>query len=199
MKTVAVYLRVSTEGIKSGREQTTESQKHDIDTYLKAKGITEFVVYEDLGISGKKRDRPQLNKMLNDCKMGKISTVVVFKLDRLARSLANLLEIVTIFQESEVEFVSVKDSIDMSTASGRLLFMVLGAVAEFECATIRERVMSGLAAAKSKGIKLGRPFKTGHQVAVDMRANGASVAEIEEHTGLSRKTIYRTLSKGAPQ
>jgi DNA invertase Pin-like site-specific DNA recombinase len=87
----------------------------------------------------------------------------------------------------------------MSTASGRLLFMVLGAVAEFEAATIRERVMSGLAAAKSKGIKLGRPFKKGHSVVAKMRGEGASVAEIEEHTGLSRKTIYRTLSKGAPQ
>jgi len=194
-KQVAIYLRVSTEGSKGGHTQTTDSQRVDIESYMKSKGITEFVTYQDKGISGRKRDRPELNRMLKDCKAGKVSSVVVYKLDRLARSLKDLLEIVTIFQELQIDFVSVKDSIDMSTASGRLLFMVLGAVAEFECATIRERVMSGLAAARSKGITLGRPLKKGHSVVAKMKAEGKSVREISEHTGLSRKTVYRALSQ----
>lgn len=194
-KQVAIYLRVSTEGAKNGREQTTDSQRLEIENYLKAKGITEFQIYEDKGISGRKRDRPQLNKMIADCKKGDIKTVIVYKLDRLARSLADLLEIITLFQKLKVEFVSVKDFIDMSTASGRLLFMVLGAVAQFECDTIRERVLSGLANAKSKGIKLGRPFKKGHSVVKKMKDEGKSVREIAEHTGLSVKTVYRSLNK----
>ena len=194
MKT-AIYLRVSTEGLKDGKEQSTDSQRLDIENYLKAKGISNFVIYEDKGISGKKRDRPELNKMIKDCKNCKISMVVVYKLDRLARSLSHLLEIITLFQELGVEFVSVKDSIDMSTATGRLLFHVLASFAEFEAATIRERVMSGLANARSKGVKLGRPFKNGHSVVGKLKNEGKSVVEIAAQTGLSRQSVYRTLNK----
>jgi DNA invertase Pin-like site-specific DNA recombinase len=105
------------------------------------------------------------------------------------------LELVTAFQELNIEFVSVKDSIDMATASGRLLFSILGAFAEFEAAVIKERVLSGLANAKSKGVKLGRPFKKGHSVVAKLRSEGRTVQEIAEHTGLSRPTVYRALTK----
>ena len=195
MKT-AVYVRVSTEGEKNGREQTTESQRIDIGAYLNAKGIHDFEVYEDLGISGRKKDRPKLNKMLADCKSGKISMVVVYKLDRLARSLSNLLEMVTLFQELSIEFVSVKDSLDMSTATGRLMFQILGAFSEFEAATIKERVLSGLASAKAKGVVLGRPLKSGHNVVKKLRDQGKTVKEISEITELSKKTVYRALKEG---
>jgi len=194
-KKVAVYLRVSTEGEKNGREQTTESQRIDIESYLNIKGISNFEVYEDLGISGRKRERPQLNKMLSDCKKGKISMVIVYKLDRLARSLDNLLEIVTLLQEQNVEFISIKDSIDMSTATGRLLFQVLGAFAEFEASVCRERVNSGLANARAKGVTLGRPKKNGHAVVNKLKAEGNSVIEIASLTGLSRQSVYRTLNR----
>ncbi len=193
MKQVAVYLRVSTEGSKDGRIQSTEMQKLEIESYLKAKGIIDFQIYEDKGISGTKRDRPSLNKLLTDCKNGKVSKVIVYKLDRLARSLSDLLQMVTLFQDSEVEFISVKDSIDMSTATGRLLFQILGSFAEFEAAVIKERVQSGIANAKSKGIQLGRPFKKGHSVVKKLKNEGKSVSEIATHTGLSRTTVYRSL------
>jgi site-specific DNA recombinase len=195
MKT-AVYVRVSTEGLKNGREQTTDSQLVDIEAYLKSKSITDFVVYQDLGISGTKRDRPELNRMIKDCKAGKISTVVVYKLDRLARSLTNLIELVGLFQESNITFVSVKDGFDMTCASGRLLFQILGAFAEFEASVTKERVLSGLASARSKGIILGRPMKKGHSVVKKMRDEGKTVKEIALHTGLSVKTVYKTLSRG---
>jgi len=195
MKT-AIYVRVSTEGLKKGREQDTGSQLVDIQGYLTSKGITDFEIYEDKGFSGTKRDRPALKRMLNDCRSKKISRVVIYKLDRLARSLKDLLEMVYLFKESEVEFISVKDSIDMSTATGRLLFSILGSFAEFEAATIKERVLSGLANAKSKGVKLGRPFKPGHSVIKKLKEEGKSVSEIAAHTNLSRNTVYRTLGKG---
>lgn len=195
MKNIGVYLRVSTDGLKDGREQTTESQRLDIEAYLKSKGISQFQVYEDKGISGKKRDRPELNRMLRDCKAGKLSMVVIYRLDRLARSLSHLLELVTLFQELKIDFVSVKESLDMTCASGRLLFQILGAFGEFEASTIRERVMSGIANARSKGIRLGRPEKSGHNVVQKLRNEGKTVREIANHTGLSVKTVYRSLAK----
>lgn len=195
MKNIGVYLRVSTDGLKDGREQTTESQRLDIEAYLKSKGISQFQVYEDKGISGKKRDRPELNRMLRDCKAGKLSMVVIYRLDRLARSLSHLLELVTLFQELKIDFVSVKESLDMTCASGRLLFQILGAFGEFEASTIRERVMSGIANARSKGIRLGRPEKSGHNVVQKLRNEGKTVREIASHTGLSVKTVYRSLAK----
>ncbi len=196
MKKVAIYLRVSTEGVKNNREQSTDMQKLEIETYLKAKGVTEFQVYEDVGISGTKKDRPALKKLIGDCRQGKVSMVVCYKLDRVARSLSNLLELFALFEEFKIDFVSVKDSIDMSTATGRLLFQILGAFAEFEAAVIKERVLSGLANARSKGVKLGRAFKKGHSVVKSLRSEGKSVKEIAEHTGLSSRSVYRTLNKG---
>ena len=119
----------------------------------------------------------------------------MYKLDRLARSLKDLLEIVATFKELNVDFVSVKDSLDMSTATGMLMFNILGSFAEFEAATIRERVLSGLANARSKGVKLGRKKKEAHSVVCELRANGMTVIEIANHTGLSRKSVYTTLNK----
>jgi DNA invertase Pin-like site-specific DNA recombinase len=194
-KHTAVYVRVSTEGLKGNREQSTEMQVLDIKKYLESKGITDFEVYEDKA-SGTKKDRPALKKLMNDCRQGKVKMVVVYKLDRLFRSLQHLMETIAEFQKLEVEFVSTKDAIDMSSASGRLLFHVLGAFSEFEAAVIKERVISGLANARSKGVKLGRPFKKGHSVVQKMKDEGSTVLEISNHTGLSTKTIYRTLSKG---
>lgn len=195
MKKIAVYLRVSTEGSKDGKIQSTGMQKLEIKSYLQSKGFSEFEIYEDKGISGTKRDRPALNKLLSDCKNGKVSKVIVYKLDRLARSLSDLLQIITLFQNSEVEFISVKDAIDMSTATGRLLFQILGSFAEFEAAVIKERVLSGIANARSKGVKLGPPFKKGHSVVKKMKREGHSVRQISEHTGLSTTTVYQSLKK----
>lgn len=195
-RVTAVYLRVSTEGLKNGKEQTTDSQRLDILAYLKSKSIENFVIYEDVGVSGTRKHRPSLDRMIKDCKQGKLSKIVVFKLDRLARSLANLLEMVTLFQESGVEFISVKDSIDMSTATGRLLFQILGSFAEFEAATIKERVNSGIAAARAKGVQLGRPpMKNGHNVLEKLRNEGKTVREMAHITGLSARTIHRALAK----
>jgi DNA invertase Pin-like site-specific DNA recombinase len=195
MKTVGIYVRVSTEGSKNGKEQSTESQRIDIEAYLKSKGVENFEIYEDLGISGKKKDRPALNRLLKDCKGNKISMVVTYRLDRLFRSLRDLLETVALFQELGIDFVSVKDSIDMTCASGRLLFQILGAFGEFEAATIRERVISGIAAARARGVKLGRPFKTGHSVVAKLKSEGKTVKEIAEITNLSKQTVYRSLDK----
>lgn len=192
-KHVAVYLRVSTEGNKNGREQSTDMQRLEIESYLKSKDVTNFVVYEDKGISGTKKDRPALKRLMRDCKAGNVSMVVCYKLDRLFRSLRDLMDTIGTFQTLQIEFVAIKDGIDLSTATGRLMTHIIGAFAEFEAAVIKERVISGLANAKSKGVKLGRPHKKGHSVVQKLKDEGKTVAEIAEFVGLSRQTIYRTL------
>lgn len=195
-KVIAIYVRVSTEGSKNGHTQSTEMQVLDIKNYLESKGLnpSEAVIYEDKGISGTKKDRPSLNRMMKDCRDGKISMVVCYKLDRLFRSLKDLMETTSEFQKLEIQFVSTKDFINMETASGRLFFQILGAFSEFEAATIKERVLSGLANARSKGVQLGRPMKKGHSVVKKMKKEGKTVQEIASHTGLSRKTVYRNLN-----
>lgn len=195
-KSVAVYLRVSTENSKNGHTQSTQMQKLEIETYLKAKGITEFEIYEDVGFSGTKKNRPALKKLMQDCKNGKISVVVCYKLDRLFRSLQNMIEVVAEFQKLEIEFVAVKDNINLDSASGKLMFHIIACFAEFEAATIKERINSGLANARSKGVRLGRPFKKGHSVVAKLKSEGRTVKEIADHTGLSRATVYKTLKQG---
>ena len=194
-KVCAVYLRVSTTGLKGEREQSTDMQKADIEAYLKSKGITEFQIYEDRGISGTKKDRPALKKLMLDCRAGKVSSVVCWKLDRLFRSLSDLMQTVMEFKDRGIEFVALKDGIDLSTATGILMFQIIGAFAQFEAAVIKERVVAGIANARSKGIKLGRPEKNGHNVVQKLRNEGKTVREIASHTGLSVKTVYRSLAK----
>jgi DNA invertase Pin-like site-specific DNA recombinase len=195
MKHIAVYLRVSTEGEKNGREQDTAMQLLDIQKYLELKGLTNYKVYEDKGHRGGTKDRPALKEMMKDCRSGKVSIVICWKLDRLFRSMKFMLDHVTEFQELGIEFVSVKDNIDLGSASGRLLFQILSAFSEFEAATIRERVNAGLMNAKAKGVKLGRPVKPGHSVVEKLKGEGKSVIEIAGITGLSRQSVYRTLNK----
>lgn len=196
-KQVAVYLRVSTENAKNGHTQDTGMQRLDIKAYLDSKGVTSFVEYEDKGFSGTKKDRPALKKLMKDCRDGKVSMVVCWKMDRLFRSLKDLMETLAELQGLSIEFVALKDGIDLSSATGRLMMQILGAFSEFEAAVIKERVMSGLANAKSKGVKLGRPHKTGSNVVGKLKSDGMTVSEIADHTGLSKKTVYRVLNKEA--
>lgn len=106
-------------------------------------------------LSGKNKTRPQLDKMIDQLHKG--DTVVVWKLDRLGRSLKNLIELVSSFREKGVEFVSLNDGIDMGTATGRFTFNIFASLAEFEREIIRERTMAGLEAARARGRKGGRP------------------------------------------
>lgn len=193
MRKVAIYLRVSTDGNKNGHTQDTSMQRLEIESHLKAKGILEFEVYEDKGFSGTKKDRPALKRLMNDCRSGSVSQVVCYKMDRLFRSLKNLMDTLAEFQTLNVEFVAIKDGIDLSTATGRLMMQIIGAFAEFEAAVIKERVISGIANARSKGIRLGRPFKEGHSVVKKLKSEGKTVREIAKHTGLSKTSVNRTL------
>src|SRR5207245_2583279 len=146
----ALYGRVSTGG------QSTDSQLHALRRYAEARGwgIQEFV---DHGVSGARERRPALDQLVKAARARQLDIVAVTKLDRLARSTHHLVSLGREFTALGVDLVVLDQQIDTTTPSGRLLFHVLAAIAEFERDLIRERVKAGLERAKARGIRLGRP------------------------------------------
>jgi putative DNA-invertase from lambdoid prophage Rac len=185
-KRVAIYLRVSTQ------DQSTELQASELRTYAQARGWTDLKVYEDKA-TGTTGNRPALKQLLQDVRQRRVDLVLCWKLDRLFRSLKDLIGTLQEFQDLGVQFCSLKDSIDMTTSAGRLLMHLLGAFGEFEASLIRERVRAGLANAKAKGKRLGRP-KTRDDLAIhDLRQRGFSIRQIAKATGTSTTSVQRAL------
>ncbi len=194
MKKVAMYLRVSTSS------QTCENQKRELEAYCQRQGWVIAKVYEDSGYSGSKSDRPALNQMLADATFGKFAVLVVWKIDRLARSTSDLLNILTTLKSHGVDFCSTTQAIDTTTSYGKMVMTFLGAIAEFERDTIIERVKSGIERAKANGVKLGRP-----RVAFDVKRalelrdqQGMGYKQVAKALGVPRTTVYRTLA-GIPK
>lgn len=148
--------------------------------------------------SGAQRDRPELHRAIEYLRHGDV--LVVWKLDRLARSLRQLIETVEDLAERGIGFISLTEGIDTTSPGGKLVFHIFGALAEFEREMIRERTQAGLKAARVRGRKLGRPVAlTDAQIkmARSMRASGAhSMPEIAKQLGVSRATLYRKLADG---
>ena len=153
MKRIAAYLRVSTD------KQSTDSQLLAIKTEVERSGDTLVQIYSDEGISGGKgrAQRPGLDAMLNDASAAKFDKVVCFDITRLGRSLADLIGTLNELQRANVDLQFLQNNLDTSTAGGRMLFSIFGAIGEWEKSLIRERVVAGLQKAKSQGVKLGRP------------------------------------------
>lgn len=189
---VAIYLRVST------LDQSTELQRHEITTYINSRGWKAFQYYEDKD-SGLKSSRPALNELLRDVRSRKVDIVVCWKLDRLFRSLKNLISTLQEFNELNVSFIALRDQIDMTTATGRLTMHLLGAFAEFEATLIRERVMAGLQNARRKGVKLGRPKLIDSKRVIELRRLGYSLSAISRELGVTKSGVSKTLSKLALQ
>ena len=150
------------------------------------------VIYQDIA-SGAKEDRLELTAMLKAARAGDM--IVVWKLDRLARSVRQLIDLVERLHENEIEFVSLRENIDTSTPGGELVFHIFGALAQFEREMIRERTKAGLAAARARGRVGGRPkILTNKDIkAVASMLKDHSVTEVAEHFGVNRSTIYRNL------
>jgi DNA invertase Pin-like site-specific DNA recombinase len=182
---VAIYSRVSTAG------QDTEMQTWELRDYCKRRGWDLVQEYTDQGVSGAKESRPELNRLIADAHKRRFDAVVVWKFDRFARSVSHLLRALEDFRSLGIEFVSLSEQVDTSTASGKLVFTVLGAVAELERSLITERVRAGLRNARAKGKKLGRPRKAldPKQIA-RLRGEGASWRTIAGKLGVSSTTAY---------
>jgi DNA invertase Pin-like site-specific DNA recombinase len=150
-KRCGIYTRCSTD------EQSTDGQVAALKEFAAARGWVVQEVYEDRGVSGAKRRRPGLDAMWADCRKRKIDICLVWALDRLARSLKQLIEALDEFGRLGVDFVCLKQDIDSTNAASRLLFHIVGAVAEFERDLVRSRTVAGMEAARRKGKHIGRP------------------------------------------
>lgn len=151
IRRVAIYCRVSTD--EQAREGVSlDEQKERLLAYCKAMGWSEeTLTFIDDGYSAKSLERPQLTKLIHQVKQGSISRIMVTKLDRMSRRLLDLLNMIDLFQQYDVSFVSISESFDTNTPSGRLTLQVLGAVAEFERERIRERVFENMLHAAHSG------------------------------------------------
>ena len=184
---VAIYARVST----TNHGQDVSMQLRELREYCERRGWTAAGEYVDTGISGAKDRRPELDRLMQDAHKRRFDVVVVWKFDRFARSVSHLLRALDTFRALGIEFVSLSESLDTATPSGRIVFTVLGAVAELERSLIAERVRAGLRNARAKGKRLGRP-----RVAVDaaqvarLRASGLSWPKIASELGVSVGTVY---------
>lgn len=144
-------------------------------------------------MTGSKDSRPALNRLMADASRRKFDAVLVWKLDRFGRSLRHLVNAIAELEALGVAFISFRDNLDLSTPSGRLMFHVVSAMAEFERALIQERVKAGLRNAKAKGKKLGRPRADVDQSQIEaLRASGASWREIAEKLGVGLGTVHRS-------
>lgn len=153
-------------------------------------------IFTDEGISGSKRERPGLDEALTFIREG--DTLVIWKLDRLGRSLSHLLEIIEGFKKRGVHFRSIQDSFDTATAAGKMIFSVMGAMAEYERNLTHERTMAGLASARARGRMGGRPYKLTEadiKIGVALAEKGEmTVGEICEQIGCKRNTYYRRIA-----
>jgi DNA invertase Pin-like site-specific DNA recombinase len=149
---IALYARVST---LNG--QNPEMQLAELREYAQRRGWEISAEYVDLGVSGSKDSRPELNRMMADAHARKFDGIAVWKLDRLGRSLKHLVTTIEDLGHYGVTFVSLRDNLDLSTPAGRLMLHIIGAMAEFERSLIQERVVAGIAAARKRGVRMGRP------------------------------------------
>ena len=191
MTRAAIYLRVSTTG------QTTENQRRELEAVAAQRGWQIVTTYEDAGISGAKgRDRrPGFDRTLRDATAGKFDIVCAWSVDRLGRSLQDLIGFLSELHATGRDLYLHQQAIDTSTPSGRAMFQMLGVFAEFERGMIRERVNAGLARARAKGVKLGR-----RPIAADvekrilaLRSQGMGMIKIGRELGIGTGTAQRVV------
>ena len=175
-----MYVRVS-----SG-EQNTGAQERALREYVQRRGWKLQHIYRDQGVSGASSNRPALNELMTACRRGSIDVLVVWKFDRFARSLKQLMSGLEMCRALGIDFVSVTESVDTSLPSGELVFQMIGAVAQFERSLIGERVKSGLANARAKGKALGRP---------PLRKLSSAQARQLRKERLQRHVPFRSLAK----
>lgn len=148
-----LYVRTSTI-----EKQDTALQVKDLEAYAHTHGLQIDKIYEDKGYTGTNMVRPSLAELLRDAKSKKFNRLLVWKLDRLGRSLREILAMIAHFEECGVKLVFLKDNIDLTTPVGKFITQILGAVGEFEAAIIKERVIAGVRHAQKHGTKSGKPF-----------------------------------------
>jgi len=191
MKRVAIYLRVSTS------KQETSNQRRELEAVAARSGWQIVNVYEDAGISGAKgrNQRPGLDAMMKAVNSKEFDMVATWSVDRLGRSLTDLLAILQGLRDKSVDLFLHQQGLDTSTSAGRAMFQMLGVFAEFERGIIRERVNAGLARARANGTKLGRrPVKQAVEARIrQMRAKGDGILKIGKKLGIGTSVVQRVV------
>src|SRR6266404_858768 len=191
MKT-ALYARVST----LDKGQDPQMQLRELREYCQRRGWEIVGEYIDAGISGSKDSRPELNKLMADAHRRKIDAVLVWKLDRFGRFLKHLVNSLAEFESLGIAFISLKESLDLTTPAGRLMFGIISAMAEFERDLIRERVRAGISNRRAKGFRVGRkPIVLDAGRLATMRSEGLTIREIALALDCSRSLVHKTLSE----
>ena len=192
-KRVAIYARVST------TQQTVQNQLDALREVASRSGYSIVEEFVDEGISGAKGrvDRPALDRMLRDCAKRRFDMVMVWDISRLGRSLQNLIEVMNELQSLKVDLFFVQQGMDTSTASGRMMFSVFGALGEYERELIRERTLLGQQRARAQGVKFGRPRtvtdNTRDAIRL-MRSQGVAIRKIATTLGIGVSTCYAAMA-----
>jgi DNA invertase Pin-like site-specific DNA recombinase len=192
MKRVAIMARVSS------TQQTTQNQLLVLRELAESQDATVVLEFVENGISGVKKDRDALNAMLNAAKARKFETLYVYSIDRLSRSVKNLIETVETLNSLGITIVFKRENIDTQTAMGQFFLTVLGSLAQFEREIMIERINAGIARAKAEGKKMGRPTKLNDSLinAVTMLYDkGVSIRNISKTLGLGIGTCYKILAQ----
>jgi DNA invertase Pin-like site-specific DNA recombinase len=188
---IALYCRCSTS------DQTTDLQLEALRDYSQARRFKVVEEYVDEGISGAKAKRPALDRLLHDAHRRRFDVLLVWKLDRLGRSLSHLIRVVDTLGSLGVDLVSLGDpGLDTTSPHGKLIFSIMGAVAEFERDLIRERTRAGMQAAKRRGKRIGRPRA---QISISrartLLDEGHSISAVARTLSVSRATLQRWLKR----
>ena len=191
-KKIAIYARVSTD------KQTCENQLQELRATAERMGYTVVAEFVDSGISGMKtrQDRPALDSLMKSATQRKFDMVMCWSIDRLGRSLQNLVEILNEMQSMKIDMFFLQQGMDTTTPSGRMIFSVFGAIGEFERNLIRERVIAGQKRAVANGVKIGRPSKMndGMRSAIKLlRDKGMGIKQIAKELQVGIGTVYSVL------
>jgi DNA invertase Pin-like site-specific DNA recombinase len=192
----AIYARVST------KDQSCEMQMRDLRAYCAARGFTIIREYVDIGQSGAKDSRPQLNELMADARKRKFDSILVWRFDRFARSTKHLLLALEEFRSLGIQFISYQENIDTNSPLGQALFTIVAAVSQLERDLIRERVSAGLRNARENGKRLGRPcVKADMDEILRLRAEGRSFRKIAATLAIGEATVRERLKsqRGKPQ
>jgi DNA invertase Pin-like site-specific DNA recombinase len=185
---IALYARVST------KDQSCDLQLRDLRTYCAVRGFDSSHEYVDVGQSGAKDSRPELNKLMDDARKRKFDALIVWRFDRFARSTKHLLLALEEFRSLGIQFISYQENMDTSSPLGQALFTIVSAVAQLERDLIRERVSAGIRNARANGKTLGRPKSTvDREQVLELKAQGYSLRQIAAKLGVGYGTVRARL------
>ncbi len=175
------------------QEKGLEAQTRALEEFCKQRGITDYVLFCDEGVSGSKASRPQLDSMMNRIRAGEFETLAVYSFSRFARSTKHLLNALEEFEQLGVQFVSISESLDTGSPIGRALFTIISAISQLERELISERVKNGLKNAVAKGVRLGRKKTRNSELIRELHSKAYSQRKIAKLVGCSLTTVNREI------